>query len=99
GLQPATSARGLVTFSNERGPLTTITLNTGVEVRAGQIPFRTDRGLDILPIQTELYYKTSVPNPPAQLVEYYKQLYASFQKDLPPDGSLALYQTVPFSQR
>src|SRR5438128_2694330 len=54
GLQPAASARGIVTFSNERGPLTTITLNTGVEVRAGQIPFRTDRGLDVLPIQTEL---------------------------------------------
>src|SRR5215207_3745791 len=34
-LQPATSARGLVTFANERGPLQTFTLNAGLEVRAG----------------------------------------------------------------
>src|SRR5213083_2671873 len=35
GLQPAASARGIVTFSNDRGPLSTITLNSGVELRAG----------------------------------------------------------------
>src|SRR5215475_6370970 len=39
-LQPASSARGLVTFTNERGPLQTITLNDDLEVHAGQVPFR-----------------------------------------------------------
>ena len=34
-LRPASSARGLVTFSNERGPLQTFTLGAGLEVRAG----------------------------------------------------------------
>src|SRR5262245_15575453 len=41
-LQPASSARGLVTFTNDRGPRQTITLNAGIEVRAGQVPFRTE---------------------------------------------------------
>src|SRR5215210_8301649 len=45
-LQPASSARGLVMFTNERGPRETFTLNSGVEVRAGQIPFRTEQSLD-----------------------------------------------------
>ena len=40
-LQTANSARGLVTFTNERGPLETVTLNDDLEVRAGQVPFRT----------------------------------------------------------
>src|SRR5215218_5041373 len=52
-LRPATSARGLVTFANERGPLRTITLNDGLEVRAGQLPFRTARGLDVLPVEAQ----------------------------------------------
>src|SRR2546430_1071708 len=46
-LQAATSARGLVTISNARGPFETITLNDGLEVRAGATPFRTEKGLDI----------------------------------------------------
>src|SRR5512143_2860165 len=49
GLRPASSAPGLVTFTNDRGPQDTITLNAGLEVRAGQVPFRTDNGLDVLP--------------------------------------------------
>ena len=79
-LQPASSARGLVTFTNERGPLQTITLNAGLEVRAGQVPFRTQQGLDVLPIEAQLFYKRELKNPPEQLKAYYNQLYASFLK-------------------
>src|SRR3989442_13380369 len=43
-LQPATPARGLVTFSNESPDLKIVTLNDGLEVRAGSVPFRTDQG-------------------------------------------------------
>src|SRR5512136_512591 len=49
-LQPASSARGLVTFANERGPHKTITLNDRLQVLAGQVPFQTELGLDVLPI-------------------------------------------------
>jgi len=48
-----------VAFSNERGPLDTITLTTGLEVRAGQVPFRTEQGLDVLPIEAQIYYSVS----------------------------------------
>src|SRR6185503_9751698 len=48
-LQSATSARGLATFTNDRGPLSTVTLPSNLEVRAGPVPFRTEAGLDVLP--------------------------------------------------
>jgi len=38
---PASSARGVVELRNERGPLSTTTVDAGLEVRAGQVPFRT----------------------------------------------------------
>ncbi|HEX8489603.1 MAG TPA: hypothetical protein VF626_01175, partial [Chthoniobacterales bacterium] len=78
-LQPASSARGLVTFTNERGPLQTITLNAELELRAGQVPFRTERGLDVLPVEAQIYYKRIIQNPDPKLTDYYKQLYASYQ--------------------
>src|SRR5580765_7634724 len=52
-LQPASSARGMVTISNERGPQAVVTLNGGMEVRAGQTPFRTELGLDVLPLEAQ----------------------------------------------
>jgi Baseplate J-like protein len=98
-LQPATSAQGLVTFTNERGPLQTITLNANLEVRAGQVPFRTARGLDVLPVETQVFYKRKLDNPSPQLIAYYNQLYTSFKGQSPDLTSLQLYETVPFSPR
>src|SRR5713101_9714646 len=37
-LQPATSARGLITIANAKGLQQTLTLNDGMEVRAGKVP-------------------------------------------------------------
>lgn len=91
-LQPAASARGLVTFGNDRGPLTTLTLNEGVEVRAGAVPFRTTRGLDLLPIEAQLFYKRAVNRP--ELLDYYQLLYAS-QTVPPPVTAVGLYETAP----
>src|SRR5215510_4579727 len=78
-LQPASSARGVVTLSNDRGPRETIVLPSGIEVRAGQIPFRTDLGLDLLPIEAQAFVKRAIPDPPEAIREYYRQLYASFR--------------------
>jgi hypothetical protein len=93
--QQATSARGLVTFANERGPLTTITLNSHLEVRAGQIPFRTDQALDVLPIEARIYYKRRLANVSPEQQEYYRQLYASFLPEPPDIASLDFYETIP----
>jgi hypothetical protein len=98
-LQPASSAVGLVTFVNERGPLQTITLNTGLEVRAGQVPFRTDQGLDVLPIEAQVYYKQRIIGPETQITDYYKLLYASYKGTPPNDADIQLYQNVPIDGR
>lgn len=94
-LQPSSSAVGLVSFTNDRGPLETITLNSGIEVRAGQVPFRTDQGLDVLPIEAVVYYKQkNTPQDPA-LTEYYRQLYASYKLAPGADPNIQLYRTAP----
>jgi hypothetical protein len=98
-LQPASSARGLVTFTNDRGPLETITLNEGLEVRAGQVPFRTEQGLDVLPVEAQVYYKRKLKNTPPQLKDYYKLLYASYNGQPPAEPDLQLYEAVPLDAK
>ncbi|HEX7838555.1 MAG TPA: putative baseplate assembly protein [Kofleriaceae bacterium] len=91
-LQPASSATGLVAFTNQRGPLAALTLNAGLEVRAGDVPFRTERGVDVLPIEAVVYYKRAIQRP--DLLDYYNFLYASFSEP-PAVQPVALYQTTP----
>src|SRR5437764_1471153 len=67
-MQPAASASGIVAFEN-RTPAT-ITLNAGLELRAGELPFRTMRGLDVLPIEGRVYYKRTVEVDPLVLATY-----------------------------
>lgn len=98
-LQPASSALGIVTFDNERGPLETITLNSGLEVSAGQVPFRTDFGLDVLPIEARVYFKQKITVPDTQVTDYYKLLYASYKGQPPNDADIQLYQSVPIEGR
>jgi hypothetical protein len=56
-LQPATPARGLVTFANQRGPRAPWPLDAGAELRAGQVPFRSRTALCILPVAAAVFYK------------------------------------------
>ncbi len=96
-LQTAASARGIVTLTNDRGPLTTITLNGGLEVSAGKVPFRTQSGLDVLPIEARVYYKRAINNLTETQKEYYRQLYASFfPEDKLDSSTLMMYDTAAF---
>ncbi len=96
-LQPASSAQGLITFTNQHGPLRPIiTLNNGIEVRAGQVPFRTRRGLDVLPIEAQAYYKHPLADPTGTLKDYYTQLYTAVLGQLP-NAQPLLYETLEFS--
>jgi hypothetical protein len=97
GLQPASSALGLVSFSFSGGIPSTVTLNSDIELRAGQVPFRTESGLDVLPIEAQAFYKKQVATD-AKLLAYYNQLYASYRDGTPP-ATLQLYQTTAFSPR
>jgi hypothetical protein len=94
-LQPASSARGVVTFSNDRGPCQAITYTSGIEVRAGEVPFRTERGLDVLPLEARAFFKRPLPGPAPELEDYYRRLYASFRGQ-PASTDIKLYETLPF---
>ena len=96
GLQPGSSSQGLVTFSNDRGPLSTVTLTDSIEVRAGNVPFRTTLGLDVLPVEGAVYFKRPLASPTAALLDYYRQLYTAFLGQ-PPTDDVQLYETVPLA--
>ena len=97
-LQPATSSRGIVTISNKS--TLPLTLNDGLEVRAGQIPFLTDSGLDVLPLEAQMYYKSTIDSPSPELRAYYSQLYSPLLKVMGRNEALPqLYETAPFPQR
>jgi hypothetical protein len=90
-LATASAAQGLATINNDKGPLTTATLSHGLEVRAGNLPFRTELGLDVLPVEAKVFFKRPLRAVSAELQEYYSLLYASYQKPMP---ELSLYETV-----
>jgi hypothetical protein len=95
-LYPGSSAQGMVTFTNERGALRTITLNDDLEVRAGQVPFRTEMGLDVLPIEVQPFYKRKVDGSAPEVRAYYSQLYASYLGTPPLNATdVTLYETRP----
>ncbi len=92
-LRTASDSRGLVTFANERGALESRTLQGDLELVAGEMPFRTISGLDVLPVEARLFTKRSA-EPTEAMLDYYALLYASYGSALP--GGLSYYQTVPF---
>ena len=76
-LRPSSPARGLVTISNDSGSLQTVTLNDDLEVCTSQVPFRTDKELDVLPIEAQVYFKRrlnkttgGLPEERAQRLQY-----------------------------
>ncbi|MBM0740400.1 baseplate J/gp47 family protein [Phormidium sp. CLA17] len=92
-LAPAATAQGFVTLTNERGPLASRTFDAGLDVRAGQVRFRTTQGLDVLPIAAQLFYKRPIRTTPEQDT-LYRQLYA----DLLGEGVPAFYETATMPQ-
>lgn len=100
-LYPATPARGVVRIVNDRAALEVFTLDDDLEVRAGQVAFHTERGLDVLPVDAEVYYKRPVASPSAADLDHYHRLYASHLQAMPgaPGATITLYQTTLFSPR
>jgi hypothetical protein len=103
-LQPAASARGIISIVNERGPMETITLERDLEVRAGQVPFRTLRGLDVLPVEAHVCFKRRLPpnEQPQTKKDYYRELYASFlgdERHADRGAAIELYELMPLAAR
>jgi hypothetical protein len=93
-LQPGAPARGMVTLVN-RGEFRAVVLPGNVEVRTGEVPFRTDAGLDVLPIEWQVFYRRLAPSD-AATEDLYRQLYASYSEEGAP-ANLRLYETAPLA--
>jgi hypothetical protein len=98
-LQPASPARGLITITNARGPLSSEALPDHIDVRAGQVRFQTTHGLEVLPVEAGIFRKqklaTSGTAADTQRAQLYAQLYADLLAD-PQTGaktSPAFYET------
>ena len=92
-LQPATPARALVTVSNARGPLAAETLSAGLVLKAGQIPFQTERGLEVLPLEGQAFFKRPLENPDSAVLTAYRDLFRSYYPERA-DAPITLYETV-----
>ena len=77
GLQPASPGVGLVTVSNDRGPLPPLAVEAGTEVRAGQVRFVTDTSLAVLPVDRRGVLQAA-PAARRATVAHYRTLYQSF---------------------
>jgi hypothetical protein len=94
GMRAAQPARGFVAFTNPKGRLEAVTLEADQEVRAGRTPFRTENGLDVLPIDARLFYKERLTGTRAAEADVlYRQLYASFDT---PGATLDYYESKVF---
>ncbi len=93
-MRPAAAASGLVSFSNPRGPFDVVTLTRSQSLAAGNVSFKTDSGLAVLPVESRIYYKKPVSDDDSsELTDLYKNLYAAF--DLP-ENKLEFYETSVF---
>ncbi len=92
-LQPATPARALVTLANARGPLAAQTLSAGLVLKAGQIPFQTERGLEVLPLEGQAFFKRPLENPDSAVLTAYRDLFRSYYPERA-DAPITLYETV-----
>jgi hypothetical protein len=93
-LRPATAATGLITLTNQRGPLESKPFPVGSEVRSGSVPFRTTQGLTVLPVEAYIVYKKPLSaEQEADRAELYSQLYADLLDQEASEP--ALYETIP----
>lgn len=94
-LHPGAPARALVTFERSApasGTPTTSTLATGLELRAGKLAWHLDAGLDVLPVDSVVCTKASVPLTTTDAAQY-RRLYASLLSG--PSAPIAVYRTTP----
>lgn len=76
-LNPASPAGGLVTLTNDRGTMKTVTLGSNLEVRAGSVSFRSLTGLDVLPVEWRVVFKEKI-QAPAAVKSVYEDLYMTY---------------------
>ena len=93
-MRAAAPAQGIVTIRNPRGPFQVYTLGKDKELFAGNIPFRTQRGLDVLPVEARIYFKRPIADArKAEIENIYRKLYADIEQQ---NAVLDFYETAVF---
>lgn len=93
-MRAAAPARGIVEIQNRRGPFQVFTQQPDKEIFSGSIPFRTERGLDVLPIEARVYYKQPIlESRKAEIENIYRKLYADLEDE---NSVLDFYETAVF---
>ncbi len=90
-LQQPSPGRGLVTITNDKGPLTPLPISAGTVFRAGRVPFSTLAPLDVLPVTSMAYVKAPVAVSQEQTL-HYQDMYAAFLET--PTDVLTFYAPV-----
>jgi hypothetical protein len=91
-LRPPDAARGVITLTNERGPLQALLFREGLTALAGKTTFATEDSVDVLPIEAQNYYRRRLSaDETSKAGGVYDQLYASFQDDA---SELEFYEAV-----
>lgn len=88
-LGAAQPARGLAVLRSDRPEPRADTLPAGSELRAGEIAFRTQNTIDVLPVEARAYVKFRV-TPSDNDKAYYSLLYSAAEED---DADLTMYET------
>lgn len=78
GLQPATPGRGLVSFSNDRGPLKAFPFDCGQVLLAGKVSFLTRTPVTILPVSAVAFYKKPQNDLDEATKQQYQKLFQTF---------------------
>lgn len=78
-VRPANPAHGLVQLLNETSEHRTLT--SGLQLFADALPFVTDDGLDVPPVEGLAVFKRTVISPDPALLDYYKELYEATGRD------------------
>lgn len=88
-LGAAQPAHGIAVLRSDRPEPRADTLPAGSELRAGEIAFRTQDTIDVLPVEARAYVKFRV-TPSDNDKAYYELLYAAAEE---PDAVLTMYET------
>jgi hypothetical protein len=92
-LQPASPAHGLVQLFNKTYEQRT--LPSGLQLFAGALPFVTDKGLDVPPVEGLAVLKRTVLSPDPALLDYYKELYEATGRDWAAASGTTVHDNQP----
>src|SRR5436190_2848400 len=92
-LRAPSAARGVVTFTNDRGAPRVVTLPAGLPLAAGPVPFAAANSLDVLPVEMRAYFRQRLAQNEQETAA---ATWALYQTHVDDNTELEFYRTVAF---